>query len=78
MAASETQTYQDLPSALKALARARGQMVIIINTPDDPIFTRVPKSTVRDWWTQGWCPDYLLTLQRLITGETLCGIETRY
>ena len=38
----ETTTYQTLDEALRAIRKVRGEFCLVINSPDDPIFVRVP------------------------------------
>lgn len=70
-------TFSELPPAIRALKRVRGPVHIVITTPDDPIFVKVPKSSVREWWTRGWCEAYDLTLEEAEFGGWVADIQGR-
>lgn len=70
-------TFTELAPALAALRRVRGPVHVIITTPDDPIFVKVPKASVVEWWTRGWCSAYDLTLEEASFGGWLADIQSR-
>ena len=78
MSRNDIAEFLELEPALAMLKKVRGPLFITIYTPDDPIFVRVPKRSVQDWWSDGWCEHYILTLQPWNLDGWLADIDRRH